>query len=86
MARSTGPVLAIGGVAFANKALFAKDKSIDWRIPIATGIAAGMFALLEKANEGLAVGLAWVALVTVLLVRIDPKTPAPLENVANWMK
>jgi hypothetical protein len=85
MSRTVGPVLAIGGITLGNQVLL-HNRPVDWRIPIATGISAGLFALLERLNEKAAVGLAWVALVTILLVRVDPKTPAPLESLAAWMK
>jgi hypothetical protein len=83
MSRTTGPVLAIGGITLANGVLF-NDRPMDWRIPIATGIAAMGFALVEKAWEPGAVALAWVALVAVLLTRVDPAVPAPLETLNNW--
>lgn len=82
MARSTGPMLAVGAITVANQSLLAKDQQpIDWRIPIGTAIAAGGLALLERVSEPLAVGLAWVALVTVLFVKLDSKTDAPAENI-----
>jgi hypothetical protein len=81
--RTTGPVLAIGGITLANASLL-HGKPIDFRIPIATGIAAGAFALAEKAYEPLAVGIAWVALVAVLFVRITPGVPSPIESLNSW--
>jgi hypothetical protein len=85
MAESTGPILAIGGITLANKSLL-HGEPFDWRIAIATGISAGMFALLERGWRNGAVSLAWLALVTILLVRVDPKTPAPVESLNSWMK
>lgn len=81
--RTTGPVLAIGGITVANQTLL-NGKSIDARVLIATGIAAGAFALAERAYEPLAVGLAWTALVAVLFVRMDPNTPSPIESLNTW--
>lgn len=83
MARSTGPVLAIGAITLTNEVVF-QNQPINWRVPIATGITAGMLALLERANEGLAVGIAWLALVTLLFARIDPKTKSPTESLLEW--
>ncbi len=83
MAQSTGPILAIGAITLANETIVA-GKPIDWRVPIATGIAAGMFALIEKGWRDGAVMLAYVGLVTVLFVRVDPKVPAPVESFNNW--
>jgi hypothetical protein len=84
MAKTTGPVLAIGGITMANQTLL-NNKPVDWRVAIATGISAGLFALLERAWEQGAVALAWLGLVTILLVRIDPKTPAPLESLNKYL-
>jgi hypothetical protein len=80
MAKSTGIILAVGGVTVFNQVILIK-KEIDWRVPVATGFAAMAFSLLEKVNQTLTVGVAWVALLTVLLVRIDPKQPAPVETL-----
>jgi hypothetical protein len=84
MAKSTGPILAIGGITVANQVLL-NNKPMDWRIPIATGVSAGLFALLERGWEQGAVALAWLGLVTILLVRIDPKTPAPMESLNRYL-
>lgn len=83
MSRTTGPILFIGAVTVANRTIV-NDKPIDWRVPIATGIAAGMFALAEKAFPDVAVGLAWVAVVTVMFSRVDPSVPAPAESFVKW--
>jgi hypothetical protein len=57
---------------------------MDWRIPIATGITAMAFGLAEKAWEKGAVAMAYLALVTVLLTRLDPAVPAPVETINQW--
>lgn len=80
MAKSTGIILAVGGVTMFNQVILNKQE-IDWRVPVATGFATVSFALLEKVNEKLTVGVAWVALLTVLLVRVNPKKPAPVETL-----
>ena len=69
----------------ANTVLF-NGKPFDWKVPIATGIAAGAFALAEKAWPKGAVALAWMALVTVLITRLDPKVPSPVETLNTWWK
>lgn len=83
MARSTGPILAIGGITVANNVLL-NSEPFDWRPVLATGLAAGLFALVEKASPELAVGLAYVALVTILFARVDPRIPAPAESALKW--
>jgi hypothetical protein len=83
--KTTGPVLAIGAITLANNTLF-HDKPFDWRVPIATGIAAGAFALAEKAWPQGATALAWMALITILITRMDPKVPSPVETLNDWWK
>lgn len=85
MSRTTGPILAVGGITLANQSLL-NNKPFQWPVVIATGISAGLFALLERLWEQGAVALAWLALVTILLVRIDPKVPAPMESLNKWLQ
>jgi hypothetical protein len=83
MANSTAPVLAIGAITMANRSLF-NGQSFDWKIPIATGIAVGMFALFEKALPDVAPMLAWTAVMAVVLTRVDPSVPSPAETALKW--
>lgn len=85
MAKSTGIILTIGGVTMFNHTIL-NNKGIDWRIPIATGFTAMSFSLLEKANEKLIVGVAWIGLLTVLLARVDPRTPSPTETMLKYWR
>jgi hypothetical protein len=86
MAASTGVILAVGGVTMFNQVILNKQ-DMDWRVPVATGFAAMIFTGLEKVNKEMAVGIAWVALLTVLLARIDANTPAPVETLLKeWNK
>ncbi len=85
MATTTGPVLALGAITVANRTVF-NGQPMDWRVPIATAIAAGMFALAEKAMPRAAAALAWTALVAVVLTRVDPTVPAPVESALAWWK
>jgi hypothetical protein len=86
MARSTGPILAVGAVTIANRSLLAKTQQpIDWRVIGGTAFAAMGLAFLERVSEPLAVGIAWIALVTVLFVDIDRKAGAPAENLLRIM-
>lgn len=89
MARSTGIVLLVGGISFANEAVFAPIASggsitadWNWRIVPATFIAAALLGGLEQISPKLAVGLSYIALITVLFARLG-KAPAPVENVAK---
>lgn len=68
MAKSTGPILAVGGITLFNKWL-GNNEGIDVRVIVGTGIAAGMLALFERVNSELAVGIAYIALITSLLIK-----------------
>ncbi len=91
MARSTGIILAAGAVTLANEAVFAPLASggsisahFNWRILPATAGAALALAGLEHLSEQFAVGVAWIALVTVLFAKLGNAEP-PLVNAANML-
>lgn len=83
MSKTTGPILALGTITIVNKSVF-HDEPMDWRVPIATGLAAVGFSLAERAWPVGAEILAWTALLTVLLTRTDPKIPSPTESALSW--
>jgi hypothetical protein len=83
MARSTGPVLAAGTITVANRVILHQEP-VDWRIVTATGLTAAALALMEKGLPELAVGLSWMALLTILIARVDPKVPSPAESFVEW--
>jgi len=83
MAGSTGPVLVMGAITLVNASVV-HDRPVDWRIPIATGLTAGLLALLEKGAPQAAVGLAWLALMTSVLVPVIPGVPTPAESLINY--
>ena len=88
MAESTGIVLAVGGITAANEVFFAplagRKLSFNWRIiPATLGLAVAL-AGLERAAPGFAVSLAWLAMLTVLVVPFG-NAPTPLENALTVM-
>lgn len=89
MARSTGIILVVGGISFANTVVFQPlsgggsiktDVASAWRIPVATLVAAAALGGLEQISSKLAVGLAYISLITVIFARTSP-APAPAENL-----
>lgn len=84
MARSTGPILAVGAITIANGVIL-NNQEMDWRIPVATGITAAVLALGERTWEEGAVAISWLALVGVLFVRLKPGVPAPVESFVTWI-
>lgn len=92
MARTLGPILAIGGLALARDVLDEVNsggatglKQTNWRIVVGTGIAAMFFALAEKAWPEGAIALAWTALVASLFARLDPAKPSHIEVIQEWI-
>lgn len=83
MSKTTGPVLALGAVTIVNRSIF-HGQPMDWRVPVATGLAAIGFSLGERVWPVGAEILAWTALLTVLLTRTDPKVPSPTESALTW--
>lgn len=82
MSETTGPILAVGGITILNQTVL-HNKPMDWRIPIATGVATGFFALLERGAPQAARLAAYTALVTVLFTRIN-NVPSPTESFLSW--
>lgn len=94
MASAAGLVLAAGGIAAANEAIFvpiAEHKNFTtaiksdtnlWRIVPATAILALVLTGLEKVSEPLGKGLAGLVLLAVLIVPVG-NAPTPLENVGS---
>ena len=83
MAASTGPVLAMGAITMLNENVF-HGQPVDWKVPIATGLLAGVMALIEKASPALATGLVWIGMATILLTRVNPDVPSPTESFVSW--
>jgi hypothetical protein len=85
MSQTLGPILATGALTVANTTVF-HDRPMDWRVPIATGLAAIGFSLVERAAPQLAVALAWTTFLTVMLTRTQPSVPSPVESALEWWK
>lgn len=93
--RSTGLVLAAGGVAAANELLFAPLSSaaaggkntgvtFNWRLVPATALLALALGGLEKLAPTFAVGLAGLTLAAVFLVPYG-HADSPLDNILKTM-
>ena len=85
--RATGLVLAAGGIAVANEALFAPLaghgtpwKNLNWRLIPATAILALALSGLEQVTPGFARGLAGLTVFATLIVPYGNAKP-PIENV-----
>lgn len=80
MARSTGPMLATTGISFANQWL--GNGNLDIKILVAGGVATLILAGIEQVPgaDELAVGIAWIAMITLLFTRLNGK-PSPVDNL-----
>lgn len=84
MARSTGPILALGAISF-GRGFIIDGQEPDWRIVAGTAVAAMLFAGAEHALPDVVPALAWLALATVTFVRLTPDKPAPAEALADFL-
>jgi len=87
MSKSTGPILVAGGLTWANQTILAdtietNTPDVTVRIAVATALLAGILFGIEKVSPNVATALAYTALVTTLLVRIQGK-PTPLERALD---
>jgi len=87
MAGSTGPVLAAGALTWANQNLFGPQVDFDLkksaRVAVATGAGVAVLSLIEKVNHSFGVGLAYVLLVTVVLVPLPGQRNTPLTRALD---
>jgi hypothetical protein len=85
VSQSTGPILAAGAITLLTDVIVTgRTWQDDTKVVVATGIAAAGLALVEKASPEIAVGIAYLALFTVLFVRVDPANPSPVEAFFAW--
>lgn len=85
MSQTTGIILATGALTVVNATVF-HDEPMDWRVPIATGLAAVGFSLAERVWPQGVVIFAWTSFITVLLTRTQPGVPSPAESALEWWK
>jgi len=85
MSGSLGPIAAATAIVVAN-AVVVHDKTLtsQTRVVVGGAIAAAGLTLAERALPGTARAVAWLTLVTVLLVRTDPAVPSPAESFKDW--
>jgi len=84
MARSTAPILLTGAATML--ADYQQGKGVRWNVALATGIAAGILALVEPAEPELIVGLAWIAFLgSMVAPRKDGQPPIEVF-LSQWQK
>ncbi len=84
---STGPILAAGGVVVFNAVVVnLRTPTSQTPVIVATLLAAAGLNLWERAMPRTATAVAWLALVSTLLVRVDANTPSPVESFGRWYR
>jgi hypothetical protein len=83
MSATTGPIIAIGAVSFGNE--FIQGEGLNFKIVLATGIAAGILSLLEHLSVELALGITWIALVTELLAPPKKGLKSPVQELTSLL-
>ena len=65
---------------------YMQGQGVQWRVAVATGLAAGVFGLLEKMDPPLVTAIAWVAFVGSMVAPRTTGSP-PAEVFLNaWNK
>lgn len=86
MAASTGPIVVAGAIVVGNAVVVHERPPIELTsVAVGTLIAAGGLALWEQAMPRTATAIAWLALLSVLLVRVRPDVPAPVESLQQFL-
>lgn len=67
-------------MSFGNQWL--GNDNLDIRILVAGGVVTGALALVEQIPDAkpIAVGVAWIAFLTLMFTRLDGK-PSPVDNI-----
>lgn len=73
-------VLTAGGITFANE--WYQTKKVNWRVPIATLLAAAVFDGLAHISDHAATGLSVMVLIGALLTRFNGKSVADTIKTA----
>lgn len=71
---ATGIILIAGGITFTNE--WYQTHSLNWRVPIATVLAAAVFDGLAKLDDKAAVGVSIIVLIGAFVNRINGKSIA----------
>lgn len=75
---AAGIILIAGGITFTNE--WYQEHTINWRVPIATVLAAAVFDGLAKLDEKAAVGLSVIVLIGAFVNKVNGKSIADVLN------
>jgi len=71
---AAGIILIAGGITFTNE--WYQTHEINWRVPIATVLAAAVFDGLAKLDDKAAVGLSVIVLIGAFVNKVNGKSIA----------
>lgn len=71
---ATGIVVTAGTITFANE--WYQTKTVNWRIPVATALAAAIFDGLAHLDDKAAVGLSVIVLIGAMTAKFNGKSAA----------
>ena len=77
---AAGIILIAGGITFTNE--WYQEHSINWRVPIATVLAAAVFDGLAKLDDKAAVGVSLMVLIGAFVNRVNGKSIADTLSTA----
>ena len=77
MSASTTPIVVAGSMTML--ADYMQGRGVQYRVALATGIAATIFSLVEPVDPGLVAGIAWLAMIGSLVVSRPNGAPSPVE-------
>lgn len=85
MSASTTPIVIAGSLTALSD--YMQGHGVQFRVLLATGIAATIFSIAEPIDPSLIVGVAWLAMVGSLVVTRPNGAPSPVEVfLAKWEK
>ena len=78
-------MLLAGGLTFGNRWILTPGGTPDFRVLLGTAVAAGGLSLFSHVSMELATGIAWIAVVTVLVAPISghPSVAANLLKISS---
>jgi putative effector of murein hydrolase len=75
---AAGIILVAGGITFTNE--WYQTHDINWRVPIATVLAAAVFDGLAKLDDKAAVGVSIIVLIGAFVNKVNGKSIADVLN------
>lgn len=84
MSKTAAPIMGIAAISvFRDSIMGNKGLTDSFRVVAAAGIAVIAFDVLETVNSRVAVGVAYLALLTAVVVPMNNR-PAFAEQVTGW--